>query len=196
MRPGDRPDLSDVQTRYRSSLVYVLCFTTLTFAVLGLITIALKAPVVFPPLAATAFILFAFPLAEESYPRNVLGSYVIGVLAGMAAVAIFGLWQTPSDLLELPWDRFGASILGMALAVAGITFLRALHVPAFAATVMVTLGIIYRPEQYGYMIVLVAVMIGVALAVNRAFGLKQALWSGPLVSEPKPSRGKPRPDAD
>lgn len=191
MEPTRRqPDLSDIQTRHRSGPVYVLAFSTLTVAVLGLLTAVLEAPVIFPPLAASAFILFAFPLAEESYPRNVFGSYAIGILGGMAAVAAFGLWGVEPDRFEMRWDRLGASILGMALAVGGITYLRALHVPALAATMMVTLGLIYEPVQFAYTLGFVLITIGISLAINRAFGLEQPLWSGPLVARPGKMGGR------
>lgn len=179
MRFLPRPDLADISTRYRSNLTYVLVFTTATVALLGLVTAILEAPVIFPPIAATIFILFAFPLAEESHPRNVLGAYLVAVLAGMASVAAFGLWNEAPDLFHMRWDRLGASVLGMGLAVAGIGSLRVLHIPALAATVMVTIGLVYEPIQFAYIVVFVLLSVGIALTVNRAFGLPQTLWSDP-----------------
>ena len=174
LKPGN---ISDIATPFRSRPGYILVFSTVTIAIVGLVTAFAKAPVVFPPIGATVFILFAFPLAQEAHPRNVIGAYLVAVLVGMASVLIFGLWDQPPDLRELRWERFGAAMVGFVLVVVGLTSFRLLHIPAIAATMMISLGLIYQPYHFAVTMVIVFGVVGIALAINRSFKVPQPLWS-------------------
>ena len=174
IEPGN---ISDIATPFRSRPGYILVFSSATIAVVGLITALAKAPVVFPPIGATVFILFAFPLAQEAHPRNVIGAYLLAVLAGMASVVVFGLWGEAADLEALRWERFGATMVGFILVVAALTAFRLLHIPAVAATMMISLGLIFQPYHFAVIMVLVLVVVGIALGINRAFKVPQPVWS-------------------
>ena len=57
---------------------------------------ALKRPLVFPSLGATAFLIFETPTAEAGSPRNTVIGHTVGVGAGAFALLLFGLLHAPS----------------------------------------------------------------------------------------------------
>jgi predicted short-subunit dehydrogenase-like oxidoreductase (DUF2520 family) len=57
-------------------------------------------PFLFPSLGPTAFLFFEQPMAEMSSPRNTLIGHLVAVLAGALSLAVFGLLDDPSILVE------------------------------------------------------------------------------------------------
>ncbi|MFM9141182.1 MAG: ABC transporter permease, partial [Solirubrobacterales bacterium] len=93
-----------------------------------------KKPLVVPPIGPTIFIVFAFPLAQEAQPRNVVCGHGIGILSGVIALAVFGL------LVALV---FGADFTGGlpgALAVVALAALSAGAAAALGASIALKTG--------------------------------------------------------
>lgn len=179
MRLPKRKNLADVSSAYRSSPVYVVVSATLTMALIGALAVWRAEPFVFPPIGATLFILFAFPLAQEANPRNVIGGHMIGLVAGIAALLIFGLVNKPPDTTDLDWHRLGAIVLSLAVAISLLMGLRVLHIPAVATTLVVAMGLLARPQDWAFMAIGVLVATALAVGINRIVGIPHPFWHDP-----------------
>lgn len=179
MRLPKRKNIADISTAYRSSPVYVTITATLALAMIGAFAVWRREPFVFPPLGPTIFILFAFPLAQEANPRNVIGAYLAGLIAGIVALLIFGLVDVPPDITDLSWNRLGAILLSLALAIALIMGFRLLHVPGVATALVVGMGLLSHPEDWLFMLVGVLAVTVLAVAINRIVGIPHPLWKSP-----------------
>lgn len=177
-RPS-RKNLADISAAYRSTPVYVVIASTLTMAVIGALAVWWAEPFVFPPIGATLFILFAFPLAQEANPRNVLGGHLVGLVTGIVALVIFGLVEVPPDTTDLDWTRLGAILLGLAVAISVLMGLRLLHIPSVATTLVVAMGLLSRPQDWAFMLLGVLVATAMAVAINRLTGIPHPFWHDP-----------------
>ena len=185
MRLPRRKNLADIRSAYRSSPPYVVVASFLTMAFIGVLAVWRREPFVFPPLGATLYILFAFPMAQEAGPRNVVGGHLIGLLAGIAALLVFGLVAVPPDTTDLDWKRLGAILLGLSLALSVLLGLRVLHIPAVATALVVSMGLLAEPKDWAFMFAGAVLVTVIAVALNRAVGIPHPFWER-----------KPEPDKD
>jgi len=69
----------------------------------------------FPSLGPSALLFFEQPTAPESSPYNAVVGHLIGIVAGLAAIVVFGLLHTPSVLeAGITPARVGAAALSVA----------------------------------------------------------------------------------
>lgn len=112
-------------------------------------------------LGPTAYVLLAHPHELTSRLRNGLLGHGAAVLAGLAALAVFGLWSAPSiaetHQESLPQVAAQAVALGLTLLV--LTLTDAHHAPAGATALLISSGIARPgPELVGLLIGLVIVL--------------------------------------
>ena len=177
MRPRLPQNIGDISSQLRSPAAYVVITGTAMVFLLGLLATVAQKPLVVPPIGPTIFIVFAFPLAQEAQPRNVICGHGIGILAGVIALAAFGLLETQPDIGDLGTERLLAVTLAMALVLAALTLLRVLHVPAVATALLVSLGLLRKPEDWLALMVAVLIIVVVALALARARRIPMPFWS-------------------
>ena len=178
MRLPKRQNIADITTAYRSGAPYVVIASLLTMALVGILAVWRREPFVFPPLGATLFILFAFPLAQEANPRNVIGGHLVGLVAGILALVVFGLVSVPPDTTDLDWKRLGAILLGLGLAITLLMNLRTLHIPAVATALVVAMGLLSEPKDWAFMFIGAVAVTVIAVVMNRAVGIPHPLWKG------------------
>ena len=171
-----RKNIADISSAYRSSPIYVVVASTVTMAAIGAIAVWGREPFIFPPIGATLFILFAFPLAQEANPRNVIGGYLIGLIAGIIALVIFNRVNVPPDATDLDWGRLGAIVLAMAVSISVLMGLRVLHIPAVAAALVVSMGLLSRPQDWAFMFLGAVAATAIAVAINRIVGIPHPFW--------------------
>lgn len=157
------------------------------FALLnGLISIGLLAgaawltgsPMVFPSLGPTAFLIFYTPLAAAASPRNLLGGHLIGVLAGVLALAVFGLMDAGSAMSAgVTGPRVGAAALSLGLTSGAMVWAKLVHPPAGATTLIVSLGVLTRVEHLAVLLLAVALLALQGLVINRLAGVAYPVWS-------------------
>ncbi len=186
MRLPKRKNLSDINSAYRSSAPYVVVCALITMTIVGIFAVWRKEPFVFPPLGATLFILFAFPLAQEANPRNVIGGHLLGLIAGIIALLIFGLVKVPPDTTDLDWDRLGSILLGLTLALSLLMGLRVLHIPAVATALVVAMGLLAEPKDWIFMFVGAVFVTVLAVVINRIVGIPHPLWEKNFDDEGQP----------
>jgi len=137
---------------------------------------ALKQPWLFPSLGPSALLFFEKPAAPESSVYNALVGHLVGIAAGVAAIALFGLFGAPSVLeAGVSLARVGAAAVSVALVAAVLPPLRASHPPAGATTLLISLGLLDEPRQLAAVAAGVVLLTAAAWALNRLSGVRMPL---------------------
>ena len=174
-----RKNIADISSAYRSSPPYVVIASLLTMGFIGVLAVWGSQPFIFPPLGPTMFLLFAFPLAQEANPRNVVGAHLVGLLAGITALVVFGLVDIAPDTTDLDWNRLGAILSALVLAIAALMGLRILHIPGVATALVVAMGLLSAPEDWIFMLAGAVAVTLIAVAINRIVGIPHPIWRSP-----------------
>ena len=143
------------------------------FTVLGATAWASGEPFIFPSLGPSAFILAFERRGSRTRTYRVVGSHLVGAVAGLLAYTLFasGIALTPTPA--------PASVDGLRLALSGVVSIvltawgmiasGAIHAPACATTLIVSLGLLSTPRQVAIILVGVVVLVVVHRAALRAF---------------------------
>src|SRR6516225_5580405 len=143
-----------------------------------------RTPFIFPTLGAIAFLVFFTPTTPAASPRNALCGHAVALVCGYAALWVTGLQHAgPAVVTEFGSGRILAAALSLATTGALMIRLNVPHPPAAATTLIVSLGVVTRPE---YLVVLeagVALLVVQAIIINRLTGVRYPLWAS--VPTPK-----------
>ena len=162
---------------------YVFLNSFITIALLTSVAVVTHNPFVFPSLGPTAYLFFFSPLAEASTPRNAVYGHAIGLACGFFAYYVTGMHAFPHGFAgEVYWPRIVASALALSLTGAGMVLLRVNHPPAGATTMIVSLGILAKPQYLPVIEVAVVLLVLQAIVINRLAGLPYPIWNsqGPV----------------
>ena len=158
--------------------LYTFVACVLALAMSGLAAYLTKQPLLFPSLGPAALLFFEQPMNAGSSPRNTLIGHLVAVLTGALCLALFGLLDEPSILVEgVTPSRIGAAALSLALTGAVLLLLRASHPPAGATVLIVSLGLLTKPREMVMIVVGVAILTVAGWAINRALGVPVPLWA-------------------
>jgi CBS-domain-containing membrane protein len=178
---AERLRLPALTQRHSSTAVLGLFAFTNGLISIGLMAAAALvtgAPLIFPSLGPTAFLLFYTPLQPAACPRNTLGGHLIGALAGYLSLAVFGLLdQAPALTTGVTGPRVAAAALSLGLTSGVMVWAKLPHPPAGATTLIVSLGILREPWQLAVLMLAVALLAAQGLAINRLAGIPYPLWS-------------------
>jgi hypothetical protein len=139
-----------------------------------------RLPLLFPPLAPSAFILFVTPLAAQASPRSVVLAHTLAVLVGMAALnTVAALF--PAASLAVAGSMCGYRVLAIALTMGAITALmtglHCSHPPAAASGLIAATGYLSEPLEALGLIVAACLLALEAIVLNRVLGgLPYPLW--------------------
>lgn len=94
-------------------------------------------------LGPTAYLLLAHPEHETARLRNAVIGHLTGVGAGLAALAMFGLWriQQRPHLLTTDPQRLAAVAVAVGLTLLVLELASSHHAPAAATTILVASGL-------------------------------------------------------
>ena len=187
-RPGGRGGrlaaglVNRIWPRASGTRVALVAMTVLAGAlltgVLAVVAVAASEPLVFPSLGPTVYVLLSKPHAPISAPRNIVLGHGMGVLAGVVALAAFGLLDAPAPVHgPVSWPRAGAAALSVGMTVGSTTWFGVSHPPAAATTLIVSLGFISRPANVLVMMGAVVALAVLGVALQRAAGLRTPVWS-------------------
>jgi CBS-domain-containing membrane protein len=166
--------------RNNGNAVYTFGCSLLAIALSGLWAWAVKQPLLFPSLGATAFLIFETPMAEVGSPRNTIIGHTVGVAAGVIAILMFGLWNAHSVYITgMTPQRLGAMAVAVALTGGVLRVIRSAHPPAGATTIIVASGLLATPKQLADVLVGVALLTAAGWILNRLMGVPAPLWSSP-----------------
>lgn len=157
--------------------VYVFINSFITIAILSLLAGFTGSPFVFPSLGPTAYLFFFAPMGESSSPRHAILGHAIGLICGYAAYVAMGSHGfAVTSLGEVSWREVMAAAVSLAATGAIMVLLRVSHPPAGATTLIVSLGILTKPEYLVIIEVAVILLTAQAWAINRIAGLDYPLW--------------------
>jgi CBS domain-containing membrane protein len=158
--------------------LYTFACCLFALAISGLAAYVVRQPLLFPSLGPTAFLFFEQPMAEASSPRNTLIGHAVAIGAGALSLAVFGLLNDPSVLIEnVTLARIGAGALSVALTGAVLLLLNSSHPPTGATTLIVSLGFLQTPPEMAALMVGIIILTVVGWLINRAAGIPVPLWS-------------------
>jgi CBS-domain-containing membrane protein len=164
--------------RNNGNAIYTFVGSLVAIGLSGTWAYIVKQPLVFPSLGATAFLIFETPMAEVGSPRNTIIGHTVGILAGTASLAIFGLLHAPSVYVSgVTLARVGAIALAVALTGGVLRVLRAAHPPAGATTIIVASGLLHTPRQLLDIFVGVVLLTIAGWCLNRAMGVPAPVWA-------------------
>lgn len=157
--------------------MYVTINGFITIALLALLAVITKSPFVFPSLGPTAYLLFVAPQTENSSPRNTIYGHAIGLICGYIAFVLTGSIDTPVGMSTgIYWPRILAAAISLSATGGLMVLLRAGHPPAGATTLIVSLGIIWKPKELVIIEIAVFLLVAQALVIHRMAGLPYPLW--------------------
>lgn len=139
--------------------------TGLLIAVVGGFTWATGLPALFPSLGPSAFVLATFPEGEASDPRRVIGSHVLGVVAGLLTYHLFASGVVVTGQI-VPFSAAGLRLavsgaVAIVLTVTSMLHFGVRHPPACATTLIVALGLL--PTLFQGVLIVAAVIVLVAV---------------------------------
>jgi CBS domain-containing membrane protein len=159
-----------------------------SIALLGCLAIVTEQPFVFPSLGPTAFLIFSRPGVRDASPRNTILGHLIGALCGYLALVLFGLTNAgPAVIVGFTAARTGAAALSLGLTAGLMIWLGVSHPPAGATTLIISLGVMAKPEQVAVLMVGVVLLVGLGLIANRLAGFTYPLWAQPAGAPPGPA---------
>lgn len=133
------------------------------FTVLGVVAWVSGQPFIFPSLGPSAFILAFDRRGERTRTYRVVGSHLIGAVAGLAAYTLLAsgvtLTTTPAALSTEGLRLITSGILSIILTSWGMIATDTNHAPACATTLIVSLGLLSTPFQVGSIVVSVIVLV-------------------------------------
>lgn len=180
---AQRLQLPALTKRHSSTLVLgVFAFTNglVSIGLMAAAALATGAPLIFPSLGPTAFLLFYTPLQPAASPRNTLGGHLIGAVAGYLSLAAFGLLhEAPALTTGVTGPRVAAAALSLGLTSGVMVWTKLPHPPAGATTLIVSLGILREPWQLAVLMLAVALLAVQGLVINRIAGIPYPIWSLP-----------------
>ena len=186
-----RFQLPALQDRYDSTFVlgwFALLNGFLSIALMAAAALVTGQPFIFPSLGPTAFLLFYTPHQASASPRNTILGHLVGALAGYAALVIFGLTEAgPAVSAGVSAPRVLAAALSLGLTAGVMVWLRVPHPPAGATTLIVSLGILTRPDQLAVLMLAVLLLVGQGIVINRLAGLDYPLWAPRATPGPAPA---------
>lgn len=159
-----------------AAFTFVNSFLTITL--LAALAMLAGAPFVFPSLGPTAFLFFFVPRSPAASPRHAIYGHAIGLLCGYASLWVFGLQQAPSAMnagVDVP--RILAAALSLSSTGALMIACKAVHPPAGATTLIVSLGIVTTPWHLVIIECAVVLLTVQAIVINRHAGIDYPEWA-------------------
>lgn len=186
-----RMQLPSLMDHHDSTLVlglFAFVNGLISIAIMAAAAYATGAPFIFPSLGPTAVLLFYTPTTPAASPRNTFLGHLVGAAAGYLAVVLFGLTQAePALATSIAGARVGAAALSLALTSGLMVWLRVIHPPAGATTLIVSLGILREPWQLAVLMGAVVLLTLQGFVINRLAGIPYPTWraaSSPTTRPP------------
>lgn len=164
----------------RSSIgAEVSTYIAFHFAILGTLSWFTGLGFLLPSLGPSIFLLATLPDDEMNFPRRIVGGQVIGAFSAIVAFQLLvghpvhGDPIPPRSLLGL--RQVLSTFLASSLTTAGMYLTNWVHPPAYATTLIISLG--YIQDINGALVFLAAVLV--VTGVHEVFGKRLPLWSLP-----------------
>ncbi|HEX5265669.1 MAG TPA: HPP family protein [Acidimicrobiales bacterium] len=112
-------------------------------AVVGLVDRYEDWPLLTATLGPTAYLFAADPTEPTSRRRNAIVGHSVAILAGLAALGVFGIWHQPSATVvgHVLTSQAFATAAALATTLLVLEIIDRHHAPAAATAVLVTTGL-------------------------------------------------------
>jgi CBS-domain-containing membrane protein len=152
---------------------YAVVLTLVVLCLTGLVGVLTQLPWLFPSLGPTVMLFFESPEQPSSRPLNTIVGHAVGIVAGVACLAAFGLYgQQPAPVGGLTPGYVFAGAISVALTTLVLTLLKLPHPPAGASTLIVSLGILTTLPQLLSMMGAVILITVVGWGINVLLGTR------------------------
>jgi hypothetical protein len=100
-------------------------------------------PAITAALGPTAYVFAAHPDSEAARWRNAVLGHGVGVAAGLASLAVFGLWDAAGQAAvgHPTWPEVGAATMAICVTLMALELVRSHHAPAGATSLLVATGL-------------------------------------------------------
>lgn len=149
---------------------------------LGLLSWVTGLPFLIPSLGPSIFLLGTLPDDEMDYPRRIVGGQFIGAVAGFVSfhLIVGGIDPVVSPALSLEVLRQVFSSFAAALLTTfGMYFTDTQHPPAYATTLIISLGFLTSPFGVAVFMLAVLIMVG----IHETIGKRGPIWSLPYEQD-------------
>jgi CBS-domain-containing membrane protein len=168
-----------VALRRRALVCFVGC--GLAMLVVGGLSLLVEAPLLFPAIGASAFLVFNAPTSPLASPKHVVVGHLIGASVGLACAAAFGVaahvpWLSTAE----PWRATVSASLALALTAPAMTLTRSAHPPAGATTLIFATGLMGGPADFGAVLASAVALTTFGHAVHRLSRDPYPRWSPQL----------------
>ena len=150
----------------------------LSIGLLATLALLTKCPLIYPGLGPIGFTLFTLTSSPMASPRNTILGNAIGLLVGYLCLMITGLTGAGSALsVGFTWPRVVAVALSIALTSGLLALFHLQHPPAGTSALIVSLGVITTPWKLVTLLAAVALLVVLAIVINRLAGIQYPLWN-------------------
>ncbi len=164
-------------------ILLVLFALTAGSTAMGIITAAAyitHLPLIFPPLAPSAFILFYTPMSPSASPRSVFLSHSIAIVAGIISLKLVSSLAPEANLFDpsvINAQRIMVITLATVTTTLAMVMLKCTHAPATASALIAAMGYMTNPFQIVGLLAAVALLILEAIIFIRILGgLPYPIW--------------------
>jgi hypothetical protein len=116
----------------------------------------------------TAYVFAAHPATEVARARNAILGHSVAIGAGLASLAVFGLWVSPSVVQRGidSWPQIGAAAVSLGVTLLLLDLLNAHHSPAASTALLVSTGL----ARWGHPLEGLVVGLAVVIVVGGLLG--------------------------
>lgn len=163
--------------------IHVSSYVAFHFAVLGALSWFTGLGFLLPSLGPSIFLLAVLPDEKMNYPQRVIGGQIIGALSGFVAFKLLvgqlaiGATIPPRSFLGL--KQVLATFLAAMFTTGGMFITDLEHPPAYATTLIISLGFIDSVQ--GALVFVLAVLL--VTGVHELFGKRLPIWNLPYQRE-------------
>lgn len=159
-------------------VVWTLLASAVLMSINAWLAYALRSALVFASLGPIILQTIDEPLARPSSPRSAILGNAAAIVVGYATLAAFGLLHTPEvTVAGVSATRAVATAVALGMTGAVIVALRALHPPAGATSLLVSLGFVRAPIELLLMFGGVVLIVAAGFALNRLAGVEVPWWA-------------------
>lgn len=157
------------------------------FTVLGVIAWVSGQPFIFPSLGPSAFILAFERRGERTRTYRIVGSHLIGGVAGLLAWSLLAsgisITATPPAMSPEGFRLAASATVSIVLTSWAMIATDTIHAPACATTLIVSLGLLSTPIQVGIIVVSVIILVefhaGVLMVFKQLVGATHPAFEEP-----------------
>jgi CBS domain-containing membrane protein len=160
-------------------MLYAMTCGAVALGIISLMSMWTRMPLLFPPLAPSAFILFTTPLAPAGSPRNLILGHSIAVAVGLIVLRGANLIWPEAGLLTpatMGVERMAIIIVTMGLITALMILIHCHHPPAAASATVACMGFLDPIQALGLVLAAILLAVQATIMVRGLAGLPYPLW--------------------